>query len=59
LKVQGDSGDYAFAYDAGKGWQWLKQDVDGTVLSTDVAGGFIGVTVGPYARTIQDQGADP
>lgn len=54
LKVQGNGGDYAFAYDAGGGWTWLKQDVDGTVLSTDVAGGFIGATVGPYARIVQD-----
>ncbi|MDR0184082.1 glycoside hydrolase family 43 protein [Lysobacter arvi] len=54
LKVQGNDGNYAFAYDAGNGWTWLKQDVDGTVLSTDVAGGFIGATVGPYARIVQD-----
>ena len=54
LKVQANGGDYAFAYDAGRGWTWLKQDVDGTVLSTDVAGGFIGATVGPYARIVQD-----
>ncbi|MFC3549879.1 glycoside hydrolase family 43 protein [Lysobacter cavernae] len=51
LKIEGDAGRYAFAYDAGSGWTWLKQGVDGTVLSTDVAGGFIGATVGPYART--------
>jgi len=54
LKIQANGGDYAFAYDAGNGWMWLKQDVDGTVLSTDVAGGFIGATVGPYARIVQD-----
>ncbi|HEY0504848.1 MAG TPA: glycoside hydrolase family 43 protein [Lysobacter sp.] len=53
LKIEGDAGDYAFGYDAGQGWKWLKQDVDGTVLSTDVAGGFIGVTVGPYAHDTQ------
>lgn len=52
LKVTGDGGAYAFAYDAGKGWTSLAKDVDGTVLSTDVAGGFIGATVGPYARII-------
>jgi len=54
LRIQANGGDYAFAYDAGNGWTWLKQDVDGTVLSTDVAGGFIGATVGPYARIVQD-----
>lgn len=58
LKIEGDGGGYAFAYDAGTGWKWLKQDVDGTVLSTDVAGGFIGATVGPYARTVQDNRGD-
>jgi len=54
LKIEANAGAYAFAYDAGNGWTWLKQDVDGTVLSTDVAGGFIGATVGPYARIVQD-----
>ncbi|GAA5069157.1 glycoside hydrolase family 43 protein [Lysobacter panacisoli] len=54
LKVQADAGDYSFAYDGGSGWTWLKQDEDGTVLSTDVAGGFIGATVGPYARIVRD-----
>ena len=54
LKIEADRGDYAFAYDAGGGWTWLKQNVDGTVLSTDVAGGFIGATVGPFARIVQD-----
>jgi xylan 1,4-beta-xylosidase len=50
LKIAGDEGDYAFGFDAGMGWRWLKQDEDGTVLSTDVAGGFIGAVVGPHAR---------
>jgi len=52
LKVEGNEGTYAFAFDTGdgKGWQWLARDVDGTVLSTDVAGGFVGAMVGPYAR---------
>ena len=52
LKIEGEKGAYAFAFDAGdgKGWQWLARDVDGTVLSTDVAGGFVGATLGPYAR---------
>jgi len=52
LKIEGNEGRYAFAFDAGdgKGWQWLLRDADGTVLSTDVAGGFVGVTLGPHAR---------
>lgn len=55
LKVSANAGSYGFAYDTGTGWRWLKQDVDGTVLSTDVAGGFIGATVGPYARVSRDE----
>lgn len=50
LKIAGNEADYSFGFDAGKGWQWLKQGEDGTLLSTDVAGGFIGVVVGPHAR---------
>jgi len=51
LKIAADRGAYSFAYDAdGKGWQWLRRDDDGTILSTDVAGGFVGATLGPYAR---------
>ncbi|MBD8871333.1 glycoside hydrolase family 43 protein [Rhodanobacter sp. DHB23] len=50
LRISADGGDYAFAYRAGQDWQWLLRHVDGTVLSTDVAGGFIGTTIGPYAR---------
>lgn len=51
LKIAGNGGAYSFAYDAdGRGWQWLKQNDDGTILSTDVAGGFVGATLGPYAR---------
>lgn len=52
LKVTGDGGVYAFAYDDGSGWTWVERHADGTVLSTDVAGGFIGATIGPYARQL-------
>ncbi|SOD55032.1 alpha-N-arabinofuranosidase [Pseudoxanthomonas wuyuanensis] len=56
LKIAGNGGAYSFAYDAdGRGWQWLKQHDDGTILSTDVAGGFVGATLGPYARDVQDK----
>lgn len=57
LKITGNEGDYGFAYDSGSGWQWLKQHEDGRILSTDVAGGFVGAVLGPYARTAaQEQG---
>jgi xylan 1,4-beta-xylosidase len=51
LKISGDEGAYAFAYDAdGNGWKTLRRDEDGTILSTDLAGGFVGAVIGPYAR---------
>ncbi|NCT72652.1 MAG: glycoside hydrolase family 43 protein [Xanthomonadaceae bacterium] len=52
LKIEGDEGDYGFAFDTGdgRGWQTLASRVDGTVLSTDRAGGFVGALLGPYAR---------
>ncbi|WP_312315846.1 glycoside hydrolase family 43 protein [Stenotrophomonas sp.] len=52
LKVTGEEGRYAFAFDTGdgRGWQTLANDVDGTVLSTDRAGGFVGTLLGPFAR---------
>jgi alpha-N-arabinofuranosidase len=51
LRVSGDGPAYSFFYDAdGKGWQPLKRDEDGTILSTNTAGGFVGVVLGPYAR---------
>lgn len=50
LRISGADADYGFSFDTGKGWQWLKEHEDGTVLSTDVAGGFIGVVLGPHAR---------
>ncbi|KAF1685374.1 glycoside hydrolase 43 family protein [Pseudoxanthomonas broegbernensis] len=51
LRIAGDEGAYSFGFDAdGEGWQWLVRDDDATLLSTDVAGGFVGATIGPYAR---------
>ncbi len=55
LKIAGEGGKYSFAFDLdGKGWQWLRRNDDGTILSTEVAGGFVGAVVGPYARVVQD-----
>ena len=52
LHIEGNEGRYGFGFDAGdgKGVQWLVRDADGTILSTDVAGGFVGATIGPHAR---------
>ncbi|MEP7246699.1 MAG: glycoside hydrolase family 43 protein [Gammaproteobacteria bacterium] len=51
LRISGDAGAYSFWYDAdGNGWKPLRENEDGTLLSTDVAGGFVGAMLGPYAR---------
>ena len=49
LRIRGDARAYSFYFDA-KGWTPLKENDDGSILSTDVAGGFVGAVVGPYAR---------
>lgn len=59
LKIAGDRGSVAFAYASGQGgWRWLKRGADATILSTDVAGGFVGTVVGPYARLSPAGGRD-
>jgi beta-glucosidase len=52
LKISGNSRAYSFFYRASHngGWQALEENDDGSILSTDVAGGFVGAVVGPYAR---------
>lgn len=51
FKVAGDGGSYSFFYDAGDGWRPLRENDDGSILSTEVAGGFVGTVIGPYARS--------
>jgi alpha-N-arabinofuranosidase len=51
LKIAADARAYSFYFDDdGSGWRPLKENDDGSILSTDVAGGFVGAFVGPYAR---------
>jgi len=50
LMINGDGARYSFSYDAGQGWQALQDNDDGSLLSTAVAGGFVGTVLGPYAR---------
>ena len=51
LKVTALARRYSFFYGTGSGeWQALLQDDDGVFLSSDVAGGFVGTVLGPYAR---------
>jgi alpha-N-arabinofuranosidase len=56
FKVKGDGALYSFyvsfgAREAGDACRWLPiaENVDGRNLSTETAGGFVGVMVGPYA----------
>jgi alpha-N-arabinofuranosidase len=50
LIVEGSGGHYSFAYNAGGGAMQVLEDDDGTFLSTEKAGGFVGTVLGPYAR---------
>ena len=50
LRIDARGGEYAFYYGTAPGdWTLLKDRVDGTVLSTKVAGGFVGTMLGMYA----------
>jgi xylan 1,4-beta-xylosidase len=51
LKVRGDGRPYTFSYRLDEGeWVTLAEKIDGSILSTDVAGGFVGTYVGLHAR---------
>jgi alpha-N-arabinofuranosidase len=51
LRIEADDGRYSFAYATQTGeWQTLSNSQDGTILSTHVAGGFVGTMIGLYAR---------
>jgi xylan 1,4-beta-xylosidase len=50
LRIEARGGRYDLDYaEAGGPWRTLVKDADGTQLSTETAGGFVGVTIGPYA----------
>jgi len=51
LKAVARGAVYDFQYDAGDGWKALATDVDGTILSTRTAGGFVGAVFGLHARS--------
>ncbi len=50
LRISADGANYSFYYDAGQGWKALRENDDGSILSTEVAGGFVGTVLGPFAR---------
>jgi len=58
LGIEGDRGAIGFYYrhPAGTGSDpaWLARDLDGRLLSTAIAGGFVGTTLGVHARWASD-----
>jgi alpha-N-arabinofuranosidase len=50
LRISADGARHSFFYDAGQGWKALRENDDGSILSTEVAGGFVGTELGPFAR---------
>lgn len=52
LKIEARGAEYDFSYALSEdNWQTLHQGADGTVLSTNKAGGFVGTVFGMYAYT--------
>ena len=54
LRMTGAGRDYSFSYRIGNSpdWQTLTDRVDGSILSTQRAGGFVGAVLGMYARSL-------
>jgi xylan 1,4-beta-xylosidase len=52
LRVEGDAGRYSFYYAIGGKKHALLEHDDASFLSTDIAGGFVGTTIGPYAHIV-------
>jgi xylan 1,4-beta-xylosidase len=52
LKVEGNGGQSDFSYSIdGKVWKILVEKADASILSTQVAGGFVGTMIGLYATS--------
>ena len=51
LKIEFHTDHYNFYYGNNNNWNSLAEDVDGKYLSTKVAGGFVGVTIGMYTTS--------
>ena len=52
LRIEADGPDYAISFAPGSGpWQSLAADLDGSILSTQRAGGFVGTLIGLYASS--------
>ncbi|WP_121119579.1 glycoside hydrolase family 43 protein [Croceibacterium ferulae] len=53
LKAEAAGAAYRFSYRDAAGWHQLGPDQDGTLLSTQTAGGFTGVVFGPFASEVR------
>jgi xylan 1,4-beta-xylosidase len=52
LKIEAQEQNYSFSFfNRSHEWQLLAQNVDGRILSTPVAGGFVGAFIGMYASS--------
>jgi alpha-N-arabinofuranosidase len=52
LKIEARGAEYDFSYGLSENdWQTLHEGADGTILSTNVAGGFVGTLFGMYAHS--------
>lgn len=55
LGIEADRGNYHFRYSLdGEQWMELVENADGTILSTNKAGGFVGTTLGVYAYSSKE-----
>jgi alpha-N-arabinofuranosidase len=51
LRVLAHEQSYNFYFSTNGSWHTLAENVDGRILSTPVAGGFVGAFIGPYASS--------
>lgn len=55
LRIEADAGAYDFSYAPADGdWTMLEENADGTILSTQEAGGFVGAYFGLYAYQTEE-----
>ena len=50
LRISANGASHSFFYDTGLGWKPLLENDDGSFLSTEIAGGFVGTVLRPFAR---------
>jgi len=58
LKVSANGQNYNFYFSANGQWHPLAENIDGRILSTPVAGGFVGTYIGMYASSNGQPGAN-